>query len=109
MPCGQSNSIRSCRSGRTGQAGYSASNISARQPPSARISKRLSPEESRADFIHKCGIAQKEASESLYWLRLLAASGILPADRLASIMRETEELIAVIAAIIVKAKSKGNK
>jgi four helix bundle protein len=30
--------------------------------------------ESRADFIHKMGIAQKEARESLYWLRLISAS-----------------------------------
>jgi four helix bundle protein len=34
--------------------------------------------ESRPDFIHKMGIAQKEARESLYWLRLLRASGIVP-------------------------------
>lgn len=34
--------------------------------------------ESRADFIHKYGLARKEARESLYWLRLLAESGTLP-------------------------------
>ncbi len=33
--------------------------------------------ESRADFIHKLGVAQKEARESLCWLRLLAESGIV--------------------------------
>lgn len=27
--------------------------------------------ESKADFIHKLGIAQKEADETLYWLELL--------------------------------------
>lgn len=62
--------------------------------------------ETRADFIHKYAIAQKEAKESLYWLRLLAESGIVPAKRLAALMRETEELFAVITAIIVKAKQK---
>jgi len=62
--------------------------------------------ESRADFIHKYGIAQKEAKESLYWLRLLGKSGIVPEDRLISIMQETEELIAVLTAIIIKAKRK---
>ncbi len=60
--------------------------------------------ESRRDFIHKYGIAQKEAKESLYWLRLLAESGLMAAKRLAPLMRETEELYAVITAIIVKAK-----
>ena len=60
--------------------------------------------ETRADFIHKYGIAQKEARESLYWLRLLAESGIVPRDRLNSIIQETDELVAVITAIIVKTK-----
>jgi four helix bundle protein len=64
--------------------------------------------ESRADFIHKYGIAQKEAKESLYWLRLLGSSGIVPEVRLAPIMKETDELISVITAIIVKAKRKAN-
>ena len=60
--------------------------------------------ESRADFIHKCSIAQKEARESLYWLRLLSRSGIISSTRLTSLIKETEELIAVITAIIVSAK-----
>ena len=60
--------------------------------------------ETRADFIHKYGIAQKEAKESHYWLRLLAESGIVPVRLLTPLMRETEELYAVITAIIRKAK-----
>lgn len=60
--------------------------------------------ESRADFIHKCSIAQKEARESLYWLRLLSRSGIISSTRLTSLIKETQELIAVITAIIVSAK-----
>ena len=31
--------------------------------------------ETRADFIHKYGIAQKEARESRYWLKMLARRG----------------------------------
>ncbi|MFH7024749.1 MAG: four helix bundle protein [Heteroscytonema crispum UTEX LB 1556] len=60
--------------------------------------------ESRADFIHKYSIAQKEARESLYWLRLLAKSELVPPGRLTSLMSETEEIIAVITTIIVRAK-----
>ena len=60
--------------------------------------------ETKADFIHKYGIAQKEAKESHYWLRLLAESGIVPAKRLSPLMRETEEIYAVITAIIVNSK-----
>jgi len=65
--------------------------------------------ETRADFIHKYGIAQKEAKESHYWLRLLAESGTVPARRLKPLMRETEELYAVITAIIRNAKSAHSK
>ena len=60
--------------------------------------------ESRADFVHKYAIAQKEARESLYWLRLMTDSQTFPRHRLAPLMGETEELIAVITAIIVKTK-----
>jgi len=60
--------------------------------------------ETRADFIHKYGIAQKEARESLYWLRLLADSEIVPVRRLRPLMKETEEIYAVISGIIRSAK-----
>ena len=33
--------------------------------------------ESKADFIHKNAIAQKEANETLYWLELLAQTDYL--------------------------------
>jgi len=62
--------------------------------------------ESRSDFIHKLGIAQKEARESRYWLHLLAESGIVGRQKLEPLRRETEELIGVITAIIVSTKSR---
>jgi four helix bundle protein len=60
--------------------------------------------ESRADFMHKYGIAQKEARESLYWLRLLAASGVVNERRLVPLLQETEELIAIITRTILTTK-----
>jgi len=62
--------------------------------------------ETRADFVHKLGIAQKEARESFYWLRLLAESHLVARKQLDSLMQETEELIAVITSIIVTTKRK---
>jgi four helix bundle protein len=62
--------------------------------------------ESRLDFIHKLGIAQKEARESRYWLHLLAESGIVNKEKLQPLRRETEELIGIITAIIVSAKNR---
>ena len=62
--------------------------------------------ESKKDFIHKCAIAQKENREALYRLKLLAASGIVPEKRTDPLLQETEELYAVITAIIVNAKKR---
>jgi four helix bundle protein len=60
--------------------------------------------QSRPDFISKNAIALKEARETLYWLRLLAATGIVPDQRLTEIRVEAEELTRIIGAIIVSAK-----
>jgi four helix bundle protein len=62
--------------------------------------------ESRGDFVHKLGIAQKEARESLFWLRLLRDSQIAPSSRMAPLLRETEELVAVLTSIVVNTKTK---
>ena len=64
--------------------------------------------ESRRDFIHKCSIAQKEARESRYWLTLMLKSQLLPPDRLTAILDETNQIIAILTAIIVKAKRRTN-
>ncbi len=60
--------------------------------------------ESRADFIHKMTIAQKEARECLYWLQLLQESKIIDHERLQPIIQETKEIIAIITTIIVNTK-----
>ncbi|MGH9470046.1 MAG: four helix bundle protein [Terriglobia bacterium] len=62
--------------------------------------------ETRADFVHKLGIAQKEARESFYWLRLMAESNLVPKAKLTPLMKETEELIAVVTSIIVSTKKR---
>ena len=60
--------------------------------------------ESRADFVHKYAIAQKEAKESRYWLKLMLRAGLVPASNLTALIQETEEIVAVITMIIVNAK-----
>lgn len=65
--------------------------------------------ESKSDFIHKLSIARKEARESHYWLRLLCESEIVAPKRLAPLLQETTELIAVLTGIILSAKRKNVK
>jgi four helix bundle protein len=61
--------------------------------------------QSRADFVSKYGIALKEARETIYWLRLLEASGQLSGEKVQTLRREAEEISRIIGAIIVHAKS----
>jgi|SRR6266567_4686843 len=62
--------------------------------------------ESRADFIHKCSLAQKEDRESLYWLQLLGETEIVSKSKLQPLIQETDEIISIITSIIVTSKKK---
>jgi len=50
---------------------------------------------SKAEFVAKISISIEEADECLYWMELLIESGIIPEERLADLMREANELIAI--------------
>ena len=60
--------------------------------------------QSRADFISKYSIALKEARETIYWLRLLYASGDLVTGQFKPLIPEAEEISRVIGTIIVNAR-----
>ncbi len=60
--------------------------------------------QSAADFVHKLEIALKEARETQYWLKLLIATEIMPEQRLLPLLNETQEIIKVIASIVVSKK-----
>ena len=60
--------------------------------------------QSRADFISKYNIALKEARETLYWLRLLDASGELSNGSCQALLSEAGEIARVIASIILSTK-----
>lgn len=62
--------------------------------------------ESRADFIHKVGVANKELRESLYWLRLTEEAALVVDGDLAALIREADELIAILTASIKTAKQR---
>lgn len=65
--------------------------------------------ESKADFIHKLTISQKEAGETLYWLRLLGKSGFLSQELYVSLYSDCEEIIRIISAIIRNYKNNFSK
>lgn len=63
---------------------------------------------SKPDFINKMGLALKESRESRYWLRLLDASDLLP-EMYRPMKQQSTELVALLTAIIKKAKSNNNR
>jgi four helix bundle protein len=62
--------------------------------------------ESRSDFIHKLGITLKEMKESRFWLRLIKGSELLKSNSVNPILKECEELCAIIAKSILTARKK---
>jgi four helix bundle protein len=52
------------------------------------------------DMIAKLAIVEEEADESLYWMELLIDANVIPAERLADLMQETGEIVAMTVASI---------
>jgi four helix bundle protein len=59
--------------------------------------------ESPRDFIHKTGIARKEARESRYWLRVVRAA-ILDDDVFGELEQESDELVRILSTMIANAQ-----
>ena len=65
---------------------------------------------SRADFAAKMGIASKEAGETHYWLRLVRDSQTLPHDQIQPRLKEAQELVRILTAIVkTSQKSRNSK
>ena len=54
--------------------------------------------ESKADFIHKLAIAEKEASETVYWLELMLEAGIGANQEATKLTQQAKELLAIFTA-----------
>ncbi|POY38993.1 four helix bundle protein [Solitalea longa] len=52
---------------------------------------------SKAEFFAKLSIVVEEADESLFWLEVILETGILPATKLESLIKETEEILSIVA------------
>lgn len=60
---------------------------------------------SNADFIAKLGIVEEEVDESIYWMELLVEAGAMKQERIASLIDEANELLAITVASIKTAKA----
>jgi four helix bundle protein len=60
--------------------------------------------ESRADFIHKMSIVQKELNETAVWIRIIAKSSLISQELLIDILAENKELCRIASASIRTAR-----
>jgi four helix bundle protein len=60
--------------------------------------------QSKRDFLSKMNIALKEADETLYWIELLFATGIIDAGQKESIWSNCNELVAILSSIVKTTK-----
>lgn len=62
--------------------------------------------ESKADFIHKLGIAQKECDETIYWLELLKETDYISDSTFEELKLKATELLKMIRSSILTIKQK---
>ncbi len=64
---------------------------------------------SDADIINNFETALQELDETDYWLELLVKAEIVSSQKLESLMKETNELIAIFTTIVTKIKKRTKK
>ena len=60
---------------------------------------------SRAEFIAKLGVVLEEADETVFWLEMLADSGIVKPTKLRELLAEANEFVHIFSASRRTAKS----
>ena len=59
---------------------------------------------SRREFACKLSLVLREARETHYWLRLVAAGDLAPREELQDVLNEADELVAIFTTAVRKAK-----
>jgi len=62
--------------------------------------------QSKADFIHKLSISQKECDESMYWLEILIGTNYISKAEFESMHNQCAEVLKIIKSIIITSKRK---
>jgi len=59
-----------------------------------------------AEFVSKIQASLQELEETLYWIELLTDSGIVPAGKLADLIKECGEITAILVASVKTARGR---
>ena len=82
-----------------GQLTRSAPSVAANYRASCRA-------KSNADFISKMGIVEEEADESAFWIEFAVDTHMAAADKVANLLDEANQLIAIVVASINTARGR---
>ncbi len=59
----------------------------------------------KKDFLHTYTIVRKESKETYFWLSLIADTNIILEKRMKDLLKENQEIVAIISSIINKTRS----
>ena|SRR5690349_13908705 len=59
---------------------------------------------SKKEFVAKCGVVIEEADESAFWMEILIEGEMIRAARLQPLLREANEILAILAAAYYTAR-----
>ena len=59
----------------------------------------------KMDFKYKINIAKKEARETKYWLKLIIISGLTKSNEGELLLKEADELVAILSTIVKNTRS----
>lgn len=65
--------------------------------------------ESKADFIHKFSIAQKELNETIYWIELMCKTNFLDRENVHKLDKLSNETMRILTSIIKSTKANMNQ
>ena len=65
--------------------------------------------QSKPAFISKLAIAIEEADESQFWIEMIIEAGLLSQKKLAELMKESDEIVAILTASSKTAKANLSK
>jgi four helix bundle protein len=54
---------------------------------------------SKADFVHKVNLAEKEAAETVYWLEICMEAGLGTSAEIERLAQEAKELLAILTTL----------
>jgi four helix bundle protein len=64
---------------------------------------------SKAEFISRLAVVEEEADETLFWLEVIKEMKIFQYSKIDALMKENDEILAIVVASIRTAKKRQNK